>query len=165
VTHPVVHVCVWSQKTRKKRTCEKGKKIKGVTFIHLEASLYSCLFFFHCGTASTSLMALRSQRRGRAPALPPHSLPVVVKLRLSTRLRLILSLPVWLLRILPQRRRGCARPRGGWANLVGRPSSAARGRPLLPRFWPVSPHFFPVLKLMDPLPPIRAAAQPCAFSC
>ena len=89
---------------------------------------------------------------------------MVVKLRLSTRLRLILSLPVWLLRILPQRRRGCARPRGGWANLVGRPSSAARGRPLLPRFWPVSPHFFPVLKLMDPLPPIRAAAQPCAFS-
>ncbi|KXG38732.1 hypothetical protein SORBI_3001G272200 [Sorghum bicolor] len=67
-------------------------------------------------------------------ALPPHSLPVVVKLRLSTRLRLVPSLPAWLLRVLPQRRRGCARPRGGRANLAGRASSPARGR----RFFPNS---------------------------
>ena len=97
-------------------------------------------------------------------ALPPHSLPVVVKLRLSTRLRLVPSLPAWLLRVLRQRRRGCARPRGGRANLAGRASSPARGRRFFPNSGRWVPTSFPSLSRWMPLPPIRAAAQPCASS-
>jgi hypothetical protein len=138
VTRPLVLVYVWDQE--KKELVKKGKKINRVTCIHLEAPV--------TGPVVNSFASASSSMHHLTRAVPQHSLPVVVELRLAARLCLVLSLPEWLL-LLPRRHQGCARPRGGWADLAGRPSSLARGRPLLPQFRPVSPHFFPVLKPMD----------------